>query len=128
VAVVGPRTAKELALPFDNAIAKLMLVDGTAGGGVLGQRCGIRVMAREPVRCWLLSWPVVFRVEEGCLFPEAAFDFQGNNVTAPISKRIRQDFGNPRPDRMPANWLLVGERTEFQFDRAFEVVESSWLR
>jgi hypothetical protein len=86
--VVCPRTAKELALPGHDPIAKVMLVNGLARGWIICKRRRIRIMAGEPVRGRLVGGPKVFGVEDCCLLPEASFHFQGHDIALPVRKRI----------------------------------------
>ena len=53
-----------------------MLVDGFARSRVLCQRRRIRVMSGEPVGRQSLGRPVVFRVEDRRLLPEATLHLQ----------------------------------------------------
>ena len=67
--VVGPRTAKELALPLHDAVSQFMAFDGFARRRVLRERRRICVVAGEPVRGRFLRWPVVFGVQYRRLLP-----------------------------------------------------------
>jgi hypothetical protein len=128
LAIVRPRAAEKLALPFHDPVAEVVLVDGLARGRVLCQGRCVRVMAGEPVRRRFPGRPVVFRVKDRRLLPEAPLHLQGNNFATPVRKRLGQDIGHPRPNRVTADRLLVGERAEFQFHRAPEVIQSRRLR
>ena len=126
--VAGPRAAKELAFPCYDAVPEVVLVDGSGGGRVLCQGSRVRIVAGESIRRRFPSRPVIFRVEDRRFLPEAPLDFQGNDFATPVRKRIGQDLGNPRPNGVPANRLLIGERAELQLHRAFEVLEARRLR
>jgi len=69
----------------------------------------------------------VFGVKDGRLLPKAPLHLQGDDFTTPIRECIRQNFDNPRPYWVSADWLLVGEGAEFQLYRALELVESGRL-
>ncbi len=117
-AYLSPRTAEKLALPPHDPPAKLVQVDGFAGGWVVRQRRRVGVVAGKTVRSRLPGRPVVLRVEDRRLLPEAPLDFERHDLAPPVGERRGQYFSHPRPDRVAADRLLVGEGTELQLHRA----------
>src|SRR5262245_33032842 len=100
-----------------------MLVNRSERTGMPTQRCRVRVMAREPIGSRLLGRPVVLGVEDGRLLPETSLHFQSYHFAAPVGEGRRESVYHPRPYRVTADRLLVGERAELELHRPLEVLK-----
>ena len=88
---------------------------------------GIGVMSREPVWRGFLGGAVIFGMQNSRFFPERTLQFEGGDFTSPVVKGFWQYFSDPRLYCVPSGRLLICKRSELQFDRTFQVFESSGL-
>ena len=79
--------------------------------------------AVHAVRHRLIVWTMVLGMQDGCLLPERARQLERGNLAVPIRERRREVIDDPCSYGVLLCGPLIGERAEFEFYLASQIVE-----
>ncbi|MDP3084032.1 MAG: hypothetical protein Q8N44_10120 [Rubrivivax sp.] len=111
--VASPLARKHPLLPLDDTLAQRTVCKHRGGVGMAKQPLHVGIVPRIAIGCGLVRGAMVLGVQDGCLLPEGARQFQRGHLAPPIREGCGEVIDDPGSHRVLRGGPLVGEGAQF---------------